>query len=428
MPGGQLDAMRFHGLVSQCRAGEGGAPGASRSGRRARRRSPGAAAASSAARSAPTLDARRRRRRRCSTASSRSSPADARPRRASGAGLREWGLPFAADAEITRHVADFLARQRAAAGAGGARARAARRDPLQRRRAASPAAVRDRIADVIGAWHAPDGELAPGGARQRVAAARRGARRRVLRAGAARARRAHRQRRGTQLLPRARRRHRRSASCRAAWRRARRAIVEGHDLELLTNRPVAFPLFTATDRSGEHPGDARRARPERAHPLPPIRTVLRFGRKLEERALPVQLESQLTEIGTLALWCRSRTTDHRWRLEFRLRDTVGARGAAARGRGRAGRRPGAARGRRRRVLRDCLRGRRRPGHADAPARDRARRRSRRVAAAGDPCALGRAVDARAGARADPGARGALAEPRRLPAASRASAIPATTCA
>src|SRR4029453_18103046 len=42
--------------------------------------------------------------------------ADARPRRASGTGLREWGLPFAADAEITRHVADFLARQREAAG------------------------------------------------------------------------------------------------------------------------------------------------------------------------------------------------------------------------------------------------------------------------------------------------------------------------
>src|SRR5262249_36849122 len=59
-------------------------------------------------------------------------------------------------------------------------------------------------------------------------------------------------------------------------------------------------------------------------PLPPIRTVLRFGRKLDERTLPVQLESQLTEIGTLALWCRSRTTEHRWRLEFRLRDTVGA--------------------------------------------------------------------------------------------------------
>jgi hypothetical protein len=37
----------------------------------------------------------------------------------------------------------------------------------------------------------------------------------------------------------------------------------------------------------------------------------------------VHLEVRLTEIGTLEVWCRSRTTGHRWRLEFRLRDRVG---------------------------------------------------------------------------------------------------------
>jgi hypothetical protein len=31
---------------------------------------------------------------------------------------------------------------------------------------------------------------------------------------------------------------------------------------------------------------------------------------------------RLSEIGTLELWLRSRTTEHRWRLEFRLRDVV----------------------------------------------------------------------------------------------------------
>jgi hypothetical protein len=47
----------------------------------------------------------------------------------------------------------------------------------------------------------------------------------------------------------------------------------------------------------------------------------------------VHLEVRLTELGTLELWCRSRTTEHRWRLSFRLRDTApGAEpeGAAAR--------------------------------------------------------------------------------------------------
>jgi hypothetical protein len=92
------------------------------------------------------------------------------------------------------------------------------------------------------------------------------------------------------------------------------------ELEVLANRPVAFPLYTATDRSGERAGDVVTAAAGELATLPPLRTVLRFGRKLQETALPVHVEVKLTEIGTLEVWCRSRTTDHRWRLEFRLRD------------------------------------------------------------------------------------------------------------
>src|SRR5438552_44632 len=98
--------------------------------------------------------------------------------------------------------------------------------------------------------------------------------------------------------------------------------IADRELELLANRPVAFPLYTATDRSGERAGELVRAAPDALSPLPPLRTVVRFGRKLAERALPVHLEVRLTEIGTLELWCRSLETEHRWRLEFRLRDIV----------------------------------------------------------------------------------------------------------
>jgi hypothetical protein len=99
--------------------------------------------------------------------------------------------------------------------------------------------------------------------------------------------------------------------------------IRAPEFELLANRPVAFPLYTATDRSGEHAGDVIVAAPDTLSALPPLRTVLRFGRKLQETALPVHLEVRLTEIGTLEVWCRSRTTDHRWRLEFRLREPIG---------------------------------------------------------------------------------------------------------
>src|SRR5207249_3473718 len=98
--------------------------------------------------------------------------------------------------------------------------------------------------------------------------------------------------------------------------------IADRELELLANRPVTFPLYTATDRSGERAGELVRAAPDALSPLPPLRTVVRFGRTLAERALPAHLEVRLTEIGTLGLWCRSLETEHRWRLEFRLRDIV----------------------------------------------------------------------------------------------------------
>jgi hypothetical protein len=94
------------------------------------------------------------------------------------------------------------------------------------------------------------------------------------------------------------------------------------EFEVLANRAVAFPLHTATDRMGERAGDVVTVPPGVLATLPPLRTVLRFGRKLQETALPVHLEVRLTEIGTLEIWCRSRTTEHRWRLEFRLREVL----------------------------------------------------------------------------------------------------------
>ena len=101
------------------------------------------------------------------------------------------------------------------------------------------------------------------------------------------------------------------------------ATLGDREFSLTTNRPVVFPLFTATDRTGESAGQVLTVEPGALTTLPAIRTVLRFGRKLEERALRVQLEARLSEIGTLEVWCRSRSTDHRWKLEFRLRDAAG---------------------------------------------------------------------------------------------------------
>jgi hypothetical protein len=52
--------------------------------------------------------------------------------------------------------------------------------------------------------------------------------------------------------------------------------------------------------------------------------VIRFGKRTEERPVPVRLSTQLTAVGTLEIWAESRISDHRWRLQFELRKAAQA--------------------------------------------------------------------------------------------------------
>ena len=321
--GGQLDTQRFHGLVSQCRAakerlfaeatleavrvsvpGRGGAVIGGALG----------ATLTRAAVESTVLDGFFPR-----------IAADARPRRQSGLALREWGLPFAEEPEITRHVADFLARQREAAGQPE-RALARPAAILFNGGALEPQAVRERVVDVLASWH--DGErpavleaeslhlaVARGAAyyglvRRGLGVRIGGGAARTYYLGLAGSPEAGQPTRVLCLVPR-------------GMEEGEAVEIAEPEFEVLANRPVSFPLYTATDRTGERAGEVVATVPGALATLPPLRTVLRFGRKLQETALPVHLEVRLTEIGTLELWCRSRATDHRWRLEFRLRETVG---------------------------------------------------------------------------------------------------------
>jgi len=254
--------------------------------------------------------------------------ADERPERGAGVGIREFGLPYASDPAVTRWLSEFLARQRSVVGTD---------DPLVRPDAilfnggtCEPAIVRERIAEVVGSWHVTDGSWRPAvldGESLQLAVARGAAYYALARRGE-----------GVRIG---------SGTARTYYLGVDdggervmcvvpRGMDEGdrvdldRDVVLTTNRAVAFPLFTSTDRTGEAAGEVLEVAPDSLDRLPPIRTILRFGRKLEERAIPVRLEVELTEVGTLDVWCASRETEHRWRLEFRLRDDVSDGGASRR--------------------------------------------------------------------------------------------------
>src|SRR5690606_3735521 len=57
-------------------------------------------------------------------------------------------------------------------------------------------------------------------------------------------------------------------------------------------------------------------------PLPPIRTVLVRGRRRQQQTTQVTLETELSESGTLGLYCVDSESSHRWRLEFDIRATL----------------------------------------------------------------------------------------------------------
>jgi molecular chaperone DnaK (HSP70) len=268
---------------------------------------------------------------------------DEAPRRGARVALQELGLPYAPDAAITRHLAAFLAKHRAAAQAA--------LDGAAREREPAPAApdvgnpaelprpdaillnggvfnsprLAERLVDVVSSWwpqqprlpllHHDSLDLAVARGAAAYGLVRRGLGRRIG-GGAAQAlyiglktADADGPARGVCVIP--------------------RGHEEGQTLDLTerpftltVGRPVQFPLFATTADRVDRPGEIVELT-EAFRALPPLHTLFR-ATQAKGNTVPVHLRSTLTELGTLELWCVSNAADERWRLEFELR------GAAAR--------------------------------------------------------------------------------------------------
>ncbi len=109
-----------------------------------------------------------------------------------------------------------------------------------------------------------------------------------------------------------------------------RGLEEGSDIELqqhrfevLANQPVSFDIYSSSYRSGDRSGDLVTV-DETLTALPPIQTVVQYGKKGAQTQIPVHLAARYTELGTLALWCQSLISSHRWQLQFHLRSLATA--------------------------------------------------------------------------------------------------------
>ncbi|MGR3219823.1 MAG: Hsp70 family protein, partial [Candidatus Anammoxibacter sp.] len=89
--------------------------------------------------------------------------------------------------------------------------------------------------------------------------------------------------------------------------------------EVMTNRQVSFHVFTSSTRLEDNIGDIVELPEQEITILPPIHTVLKYGKKGEAKPLPINLSVRLNEVGTLELWCTSREGAHNWQLQFDVR-------------------------------------------------------------------------------------------------------------
>jgi molecular chaperone DnaK (HSP70) len=247
-------------------------------------------------------------------------------------GIVEFGLPYAADPAVTRHLSAFHA-SHAQVLRGATEGAASPGGPVQVPDAVllnggvfHSEAISRRLLGVLQTWrgHAPvvlsndDPDLAVARGAVAYALARRGHGARIG-GGSAR----------SILLP-----------IEETEGQARRAVCllprgsdEGHELRLedrvfslRLGQPVRINLLTTTSDLGYAVGQIVDVDPEHVRALPPLVTVLPAAADVDSkgREVPVQLAAMLTDVGTLEIDCVA--TDEapadrqrRWRMEFQLR-------------------------------------------------------------------------------------------------------------
>ncbi|MCA9133509.1 MAG: molecular chaperone DnaK, partial [Planctomycetales bacterium] len=249
------------------------------------------------------------------------------------AGFQEFGLPFASDAAMTRHLAAFLWDHRHAGrddqeiAALGDRP-AARPDWLLFNGGVmtSPRLC-DRVVQVVGKWFAGqdgcDEQWQPrvlAGERLDLAVAVGAAYFGQVRRGA-----------GVEIEAKLACSYYLQTSCDPP---TAICIVPGSaspgekfslselKLELAVGQPVQFPIVYSSTRLSDRVGQRVVIDEEHFSHLPPIRTVIEVARTRRQQSLPVYVEVELSQIGTLQIYCHACDSEHRWKLEFDVRGST----------------------------------------------------------------------------------------------------------
>lgn len=249
-------------------------------------------------------------------------------------GLQELGLPYAADAAITRHMARFLRQQASTAEHGavrrGASGIACPTHVLFNGGVLNASLVRERILAALDGWLADEGmaaiqplsgedlmhAVARGGAYYGLARQGRGVR---IRGGVPRTYYV-----GVESampsVPGFPAPLKALAVVPFGMEEGSSAPIPGREFGLVVGQPAEFRFFTSAARKNDKPGDLVEDFGEELAELSPMEVSFAAGESSSE-VVPVSFETVVTETGMLQLWCVSRD-GRRWKLEFNVREKV----------------------------------------------------------------------------------------------------------
>ncbi len=97
------------------------------------------------------------------------------------------------------------------------------------------------------------------------------------------------------------------------------AKIHEQQFGLIVGEPAEFRFLSSTIRKKDPIGTMIEDWGDELQELSPLEVTLELAGQ-EDSVLPVELESRMTEIGTLELWCVARDNEHRWKLEFNVRE------------------------------------------------------------------------------------------------------------
>ncbi|MGP6158760.1 MAG: Hsp70 family protein [Vulcanimicrobiaceae bacterium] len=260
------------------------------------------------------------------------------PREARDVGLREFGLPYAADAAISKHLARFLARSLANVRASESLTRLVG-DRAESGAFLAPTAVlfnggvfnaapmRRRVRDLLASWtQGPVRELE--GVQLDLAVAKGASlygRNRVsgkgvrIKAGTARSYYIGLET-SMPAVPGFKPPVKALCVVPQGMEEGSELLIADREFGLVTGQPADFRFFSSEARSGDKPGQV----------LPDAERLLEETSLLEVdlpsidglpdgQPVPVHINSVVTELGTLELWMKHTNSDRRWKVEFAVR-------------------------------------------------------------------------------------------------------------